>query len=154
MRLASIVLVVAASIFACCEGASAVSDSKGLIAPLNNVQTENNGNRLLRVHQDEEERGGPQLSKSLSEKLFTNAAAKLTRSKSLNDLVKLDDVAHLKDILGKNDAIFLRIENKGFNPDGMLLRMKELGDIDLQLLKHYTKYWMAKYPNWVSKLEG
>ncbi|KAL3670794.1 hypothetical protein V7S43_003980 [Phytophthora oleae] len=80
MRLTYIVLVAAASILACCEGASAVSDSKSLAVPQSHVQTENNGNRFLRVHQDaEEERAGPQLTKSLSEKFFTKTAAKLTR---------------------------------------------------------------------------
>ncbi|KAL3670793.1 hypothetical protein V7S43_003979 [Phytophthora oleae] len=59
----------------------------------------------------------------------------------------------LKVIRGNNDFVFQRIENKGFNPDGMLLmKMKELGAIDFVLLKQYAKYWMAKYPTWTSSL--
>ncbi|KAL3670792.1 hypothetical protein V7S43_004064 [Phytophthora oleae] len=166
MRLTYIVLVAAASIFACCDGASAISDSKRLAVPQSHVQTENNNNRFLRVHQEvaddegeekDEERAGPQLTKSFSEKFFTTAAAKLTRSKSMSELSKLDDAAYAKALDGNNNALYQRIENMGFDPDGMFVKMKQLsgesGIIDHQyrtLLDHYMIYWMAKYPRWTS----
>ncbi|KAK1941255.1 hypothetical protein P3T76_007121 [Phytophthora citrophthora] len=192
MRLTFIVLVAVAFIFACCEGASAITDSSGVA---DRVQSRtNNNNRFLRVHQDaEEERAPPQLVKSLSEKFLTKAFSQLTRSKSLNqlddvaslkagpgragktlsevlkldevaylkakgvplsELSKLDDIASLNKINADNHAIFLRIENKGFNPDTMLKTMIQRGKehIDYVLLKHYTEYWMSKYPTWSSSL--
>ncbi|KAG1712621.1 hypothetical protein DVH05_000363 [Phytophthora capsici] len=220
MRLTYIMIVATAAILACCDGASAVSDSKRLTVPLDRVQTGNNANRFLRVHHDEEEeeeeeRTGPQFIKSLSEKFakaaetgnFAKTVEKLTRSKSLNgiskvddvvvpgragktltEVLKIDDVAYLKAagkwpknlddiqeaklvreistlddqatlklITKENAAEFKKIEDMGFNPDGMLKRMKQLSKndkdyFDLVLLKHYTQYYMAKHPTWASSL--
>ncbi|KAG1712680.1 hypothetical protein DVH05_000420 [Phytophthora capsici] len=148
MRLTSIVLVAAVSIFVCCQGALADSDSKSISVPQHHVHTENNANRLLRVHQDEEERAGPQLVKSLSEKFSKKAAEKLTRSKSFNDFKKLDDVAYKENFHSATQALYQRIEKMGFNPDGMLKTMRKRGDVDLDLLAEYTRYWMRKYPTW------
>ncbi|KAG1713087.1 hypothetical protein DVH05_000815 [Phytophthora capsici] len=148
MRLTSIAFVAAASIFVCFQEASAVSDSKG---PESRVQTANSDNRFLRIDQDEEERAGPQPSKSLLEKFTSKVTAtKLKRSKAVADLTKLDDVVYLKATPGYNVPLFQRIEKMGFNPDGMLLKMRERGKIDQTLLKHYTNYWKGKYPTWTS----
>ncbi|KAK1936938.1 hypothetical protein P3T76_009716 [Phytophthora citrophthora] len=101
MRLTYVVLVVTAVILACCDGSPAMSDSKRLTMPQGHVQTENNNNRFLRVHQEvadveeEDEERAPQLTKSLSEKFLAKAAEKvageLRKSKSFNELSKLDD---------------------------------------------------------------
>ncbi|KAK1935624.1 hypothetical protein P3T76_010319 [Phytophthora citrophthora] len=177
MRLTYIVFVATAAILACCDGSSA----KRLAVPQSHVQTQLINNRSLRVHQeavdeedsdwegDDEERAAPQLTKSLSEKFLIKAAekvsSKLTRSKSLIDLSKLDDAYYIKalktqdkTLLQRNDDMYQRIEKMGFNPDGMLTRMKELdGDIISYefrvLLGQYKYYWMTKYPTWTSKLK-
>ncbi|KAG1691757.1 hypothetical protein DVH05_026132 [Phytophthora capsici] len=202
MRLTYITIVATAAILACCDGKSAVGDSKPLAVPQSHVQTGNNANRFLRVHDDEEERIGTQFITSLSDK-FASAADKLTRSKSLNsiskvddiapgragktlgEVLKIDDVAYLKaagkwsknldDVEDaklvselskldhkealrvldeKNAAAFKSIEDMGYSPDGMFKKMKELGKdyFDPFLLKHYTRYWMAKHPTWTSSL--
>lgn len=168
MRLAYIMLVATATILACCDGASAVSDSKRLAVPQSHVQTESINNRFLRVHEEvaddeeDEERGVSQLTKSLSEKFLNKAAEKvaasLTKSKSFNELSKLDDAYYTKALAGnkkhivdQNKAIFQRIEDMGYNPESMLTKMKQLeGDAISHrystLLDHYKTYWMAKYP--------
>ncbi|KAK1935615.1 hypothetical protein P3T76_010310 [Phytophthora citrophthora] len=178
MRLTYIVFVATAAILACCDGSSA----KRLAVPQSHVQTQLINNRSLRVHQDpavdeedgdwegdDEERAAPQLTKSLSEKFLIKAAekvsSKLTRSKSLIDLSKLDDSYYFKalktqdkTLLQRNDDMYQRIEKMGFNPDGMLTRMKEMDGKyisleNLVLLGQYKTYWKAKYPTWTSKLK-
>ncbi|KAG1699997.1 hypothetical protein DVH05_012432 [Phytophthora capsici] len=144
MRLSYIVLVVVASVFAYCEGASSVSDSERLAVPQSRVQAEQNSNRFLRVHQDDEERAGV-------EKILTQSASKLKRTVSNVDEGGL--ISKLWSIRKDNDALFHHIETvMRLDPDGMLLRMRDQGNIDLKLLKHFTKYWAEKYPDWVSKL--
>ncbi|KAK1935641.1 hypothetical protein P3T76_010336 [Phytophthora citrophthora] len=174
MRLTYVVLVATTAILACCDGASVVSNSKRLAVPQRHVQTESINNRFLRVHQEvvdeeeeeEEERNGPQLTKSLSEKFLNKAAekvaARLTKSKSFNELSKLDDAYYTKALTGnekyildKNKVLFQRIEDMGYNPESMLTKMKQLEGNAIShqyntLLDHYTTYWMAKYPSWTA----
>ncbi|KAG3048137.1 hypothetical protein PC121_g19669 [Phytophthora cactorum] len=169
MRLSSTLVIVAATIaFASCEGAPIINEhdrfSPVKISPVNYAPTTSDGNRFLRAHEEtsdrdkskegdaDEERHLSKLKRTFSEKLPTEAIAKLTRSKSLVDLSKLDDAAYLRAIDGNNNVLFKRIEDMGFNPETMLKKMIDhQGHSDDLLLKDFSKYWVQKYPDWKPK---
>ncbi|KAL3662090.1 hypothetical protein V7S43_012895 [Phytophthora oleae] len=178
MRLSYIVLVAAVYIFACCDEVFAAKDSQDIAASVTHTDSLDvargidNGNRILRGRQEvaddesddeynteeeNEERALPKLDVA-AEKLMAKAAAKLTRSKSLVNLSKMDDTAFLRAVEGNNLFMFQRIEKMGFNPDKMFLKMKEIGkNAPLKysqklLLKHYSVFYKKQYPTWVSEV--
>ncbi|KAG1701002.1 hypothetical protein DVH05_011247 [Phytophthora capsici] len=171
MRLSYFVLVAAVCIFACCEQVAAVKDSQG-IAATHTDSLRKIDNRFLRGREDvmgdesddekdseaeNEERALPKLDVA-AEKLMTKAAAKLTRSKSLSSLAKLDDEAFHRAVVTNNFFTLERIEKMGYNPDKMFLKMKEMGknapltDPQKVLLEYYSMFWKIKYPSWVSEV--
>ncbi|KAK1944336.1 hypothetical protein P3T76_004248 [Phytophthora citrophthora] len=179
MRLTYCVAVAAAFIFACCDEVAAVKGPQAIAASVTRTDSLgvtrgiDNGNRILRgandVADDEkdddekddenenEERASFKLD-GAAENLFTKAAAKLTRSKSLVNLAKVDDEVFHSAVVTRNFFTLERIEKLGYNPDKMFLKMKQMGnnapldESQKVLLEYYSLFWKIKYPNWVSEV--
>ncbi|POM62421.1 putative RxLR effector [Phytophthora palmivora] len=184
MRRSYVLLVVAAILFICCEGVFAVGvgeanrlaihNKEQLLAIRSADQPTSSNKRLLRKHTvsdeytkdgeekfDKEERVSPKLDRIFSDKFLSKAAtattSKLTRSKSLPNLSKVDDIQAFDNVQIINRGMFQQIERMGFNPDQMYRKLKTdnlLGDeSNVYLWIHYLRYWKDKYPNWRSHFD-
>ncbi|ETI41608.1 hypothetical protein F441_13129 [Phytophthora nicotianae CJ01A1] len=167
-----LVVVGATTIFGSCESASLnenVSSSSFKAKPHNDAQSTSDIEQLLRKHgvasdtskNDEQGAGGtlPVLRNSFSEKMLANKAATLTKSKSVSEISRMNGAAF--DLAAKSNlnVLYKKIEDMGFNPNGMKLGMlKCTGNMQLDIEESimwaaYTKYWKDKYPFWKSKLQ-